>query len=167
MEIKEITNKEEWENFLLQCAEKTFLQSWNWGGFNKEMGAGKIWRFGAYNQQKLIGVALILNQITDENIRRMWTLQAVRDGVNVAMAEYWLADFKRQSLPGGNLSQTNGEQINLTPPSAIMFRCAIDGKEYDTRMIKSVMIYEGNLSIFNAFVEAFRSVPSAIESSPA
>ena len=114
-----------------------------------------------------IGVALILNQITDENIRRMWTLQAVRDGVNVAMAEYWLADFKRQSLPGGNLSQTNGEQINLTPPSAIMFRCAIDGKEYDTRMIKSVMIYEGNLSIFNAFVEAFRSVPSAIESSPA
>ena len=34
MEIKEITNKSEWESFLLQCTEKTFLQSWNWGEFN-------------------------------------------------------------------------------------------------------------------------------------
>ncbi|MDP2741761.1 MAG: peptidoglycan bridge formation glycyltransferase FemA/FemB family protein [bacterium] len=61
MEIKEIDNKETWENFLLQCKEKTFLQSWNWGEFNKLMGPGsegKIWRFGIYNQEKLIGVAL-------------------------------------------------------------------------------------------------------------
>lgn len=64
MELKEITNKDEWESFLLQCAEKTFLQSWNWGEFNKEMGslpaqAGKIWRFGAYNNGILIAVAFI------------------------------------------------------------------------------------------------------------
>jgi len=58
MEIKEIQNKEEWEGFLLQCKEKTFLQSWNWGEFNNKMGE-KIWRLGAYNKDKLIGVALI------------------------------------------------------------------------------------------------------------
>lgn len=61
MEIKEIDNKEIWESFLLQCKEKTFLQSWNWGEFNKLIGInskGKIWRFGIYNQKKLIGVAL-------------------------------------------------------------------------------------------------------------
>ncbi len=58
MEIKEITNKDEWEGFLLQCAEKTFLQSWNWGEFNSQMGQ-KIWRFGAYNNGKLIGVAMV------------------------------------------------------------------------------------------------------------
>ena len=59
MELREITNKEEWENFLLQCAEKTFLQSWNWGEFNEKMGA-KIWRFGAYNGERLISVALVI-----------------------------------------------------------------------------------------------------------
>lgn len=59
MDIKEINNKEIWENFLWQCAEKTFLQSWDWGEFNIAMGS-KIWRFGAYYEEKLIGVAQVL-----------------------------------------------------------------------------------------------------------
>ena len=36
MEIEEINNKEIWENFLLECEEKTFLNSWNWGEFQKK-----------------------------------------------------------------------------------------------------------------------------------
>lgn len=56
--IKEINNKEIWENFLLNCSEKTFLQSWNWGEFNKLMG-NKIWRLGIYETENLIAVALI------------------------------------------------------------------------------------------------------------
>ncbi|MEK9135334.1 MAG: peptidoglycan bridge formation glycyltransferase FemA/FemB family protein [Patescibacteria group bacterium] len=36
-------NKEEWEEFWVGQKEKTFLQSWNWGEFQKMMG-GKIWR---------------------------------------------------------------------------------------------------------------------------
>jgi lipid II:glycine glycyltransferase (peptidoglycan interpeptide bridge formation enzyme) len=58
MNIKEITNKNEWEGFLENCIEKTFLHSWNWGEFNKEMG-DKVWRFGAYDG-KLIGIVLVL-----------------------------------------------------------------------------------------------------------
>ena len=45
---QEVTNKEVWKNFLLNCGEKTFLQSWNWGEFQKRMG-NKIWRFAIYN----------------------------------------------------------------------------------------------------------------------
>lgn len=59
MQIKEITSKEVWENFLLQCSEKTFLDSWNWGEFQKKM-EEKIWRLGIYNDQELIGLALII-----------------------------------------------------------------------------------------------------------
>ena len=69
-------NKEEWEGFLLQCKEKTFLQSWNWGDFNLATG-GKIWRFGIYNKreqtainkaqppikEQLLGVALVVKTI--------------------------------------------------------------------------------------------------------
>ena len=59
LKIREIQNKEVWENFLLQCSEKTFLDSWNWGEFQKKM-EEKIWRFGIYNDQELIGLALII-----------------------------------------------------------------------------------------------------------
>ncbi|MFH1423840.1 MAG: peptidoglycan bridge formation glycyltransferase FemA/FemB family protein [Candidatus Nealsonbacteria bacterium] len=45
MIITEIEEKSIWEDFFLKHEEKTFLQSWNWGEFQKEMG-NKIWRLG-------------------------------------------------------------------------------------------------------------------------
>ena len=59
MKLSEIQNKEVWENFLLQCNEKTFLQSWNWGNFNITNNA-KIWRFGAYEGNNLLSVCLVV-----------------------------------------------------------------------------------------------------------
>jgi len=59
MEIKEITNKEEWESFLLACKEKTFLDSWNWGEFQKKT-EDKIWRLGVYDGNNLMAVALVI-----------------------------------------------------------------------------------------------------------
>ena len=58
MELKEIGKKEEWEEFLEKCSEKTFLQSWNWGEFNNRMGE-KIWRFGVLNSGNMIAAALV------------------------------------------------------------------------------------------------------------
>src|SRR3989344_6594303 len=59
LEIKEITNKQEWEDFLLKCERKTFLQSWNWGEFQQSLGY-KIWRLGIFSGAKLISVALVI-----------------------------------------------------------------------------------------------------------
>ena len=59
MEIREIKNKKEWEDFLLNCQEKTFLQSWNWGEFHISLG-NKIWRFGILHEGKIIAVALVI-----------------------------------------------------------------------------------------------------------
>jgi lipid II:glycine glycyltransferase (peptidoglycan interpeptide bridge formation enzyme) len=59
MEIKEIINKEEWEEFLSNCTDKTFLQSWNWGDFNLAQGS-KIWRLGAFNGVNLLAIALVV-----------------------------------------------------------------------------------------------------------
>ena len=59
MEIREITNKNVWEDFLLECDEKTFLDSWNWGEFQKKT-EDKIWRLGVYNNQELIANALVV-----------------------------------------------------------------------------------------------------------
>jgi peptidoglycan pentaglycine glycine transferase (the first glycine) len=59
MEIKEITNKQTWEDFLLNCKEKSFLNSWNWGEFQKKT-EGKIWRFGVCENNRLIAASLVV-----------------------------------------------------------------------------------------------------------
>ena len=58
MIIREIENKNEWEDFLQLVPEKTFLQSWNWGEFQKALGK-KIWRLGIYKNNQLKGVGLV------------------------------------------------------------------------------------------------------------
>jgi len=56
MEIREIKDKNLWEDFLAECEEKTFLQSWNWGEFCQKEG-NKIWRRGIYDDNNLISTA--------------------------------------------------------------------------------------------------------------
>ena len=53
-----MSQKEVWENFLLGCQKKTFLDSWNWGEFQKMMG-NKIWRLGVYSKNDLMALALV------------------------------------------------------------------------------------------------------------
>lgn len=63
MIVSGVKDKDLWEDFLSGCEEKTFLQSWNWGEFNKMMG-NKIWREGIYNNNQLMATALIIKNIT-------------------------------------------------------------------------------------------------------
>ncbi|HDZ54538.1 MAG TPA: peptidoglycan bridge formation glycyltransferase FemA/FemB family protein [Candidatus Nealsonbacteria bacterium] len=57
--IREINNKKVWEEFLSRTNEKTFLQSWNWGEFQKVTG-NKIWRLGVYTEDNLLGLTLVI-----------------------------------------------------------------------------------------------------------
>lgn len=116
------------------------------------------------NKQIKIGVALVLAKISNDNYRRMWVDQAVRDGVSIAIAEYWLSDFKRRLLPGGELALDDNGELNIAPPQVVKFTCGIDGQQYDSRFARSVLVYEGNLEYFNAFVSAFRIPPENSES---
>ncbi len=62
MQIREITDKTQWENFVANPpigGANTFLQSWNWGEFNRLSG-DKIFRLGIFENNNLIGVALVI-----------------------------------------------------------------------------------------------------------
>ena len=59
MEIREIKDKNIWEDFLFGCKDRTFLQSFGWGEFQERMG-NKIWRLGTYRDDKLISVTLVV-----------------------------------------------------------------------------------------------------------
>ena len=80
-QISEINNKQIWEDFLLQCKEKTFLDSWNWGEFQKAMG-NKIWRLGIYNREQLVAVALVIKIIAKRG-----TFLFVPHGPNIKNSE--------------------------------------------------------------------------------
>ncbi len=58
-EVKEISDKRLWEEFLLSHHPNTFLQSWSWGEFNESI-ERKIWRLGVYEKDVLTGVALVV-----------------------------------------------------------------------------------------------------------
>ena len=59
MIIKEITDKNEWEQFLEKCSQKSFLNSWNWGEFQIARGF-KIWRLAIEDNSVLQATALIV-----------------------------------------------------------------------------------------------------------
>lgn len=103
-----------------------------------------------------LGVALFLFQITEDRMRHLWCDMAARDGISVAQAEHWLHGWKMNQLPGGSDSIDPPGNFQPGEVAPIMFECAIDGKKYDARLFKTVMIYEGNMPVFNAIVEEIR-----------
>jgi len=76
-EDKEIQDKRVWEKFLSGLYDKTFLQSWNWGDFNKSIG-NRVWRFGIYEEDELIGTALV-----SKVVARRGTFLLIQHGPNV------------------------------------------------------------------------------------
>jgi lipid II:glycine glycyltransferase (peptidoglycan interpeptide bridge formation enzyme) len=58
MEIREIEDKKIWDGFFAEQKEKTFLQSFDWGEFNIEMG-NKIWRLGLFEKERIVSLFLV------------------------------------------------------------------------------------------------------------
>lgn len=57
--IKEISNSNTWENFLLSQNQTPFFQSWWWGEVQKMIGF-PILRLGIYQKNNLVGIAQII-----------------------------------------------------------------------------------------------------------
>lgn len=58
-EVREVTDKKDWEGFILSEENKDFLHSWNWGEFNKSFN-DKIFRFGVYDKNELKALFLMI-----------------------------------------------------------------------------------------------------------
>ncbi len=56
-----IEDKDIWEKFVLAYPQPSFLQSWNWGQMQENLGK-KIFRFGFFQARKLEGACLLIKQ---------------------------------------------------------------------------------------------------------
>jgi len=57
--IRAITNKSEWNNFVLQCTPNTFLHSWEWGQVQQHSGE-EVKYLGIFDGQAQVGAALVI-----------------------------------------------------------------------------------------------------------
>lgn len=116
-----------------------------------------------YMQQALkdgtlkLGVALKLNEITDEKIKEVWVNMAIRDGISIAQADYWLHGWRLNQLPGGSASDTPPDGYEPGTPQSIKFKCDLSGMEDDVRFFRTKLIHESQLDIFNAFANEIKN----------
>jgi len=104
MNIQEITDQKEWDEFFDASNSPSFLQSWEWGEFQKEMGKN-VCRLGLYEKSVLVAIALVekMNSkrgrylfvphgpITRSVLAQGPTLKALRDFlINLAKKEGYL-----------------------------------------------------------------------------
>lgn len=59
MEIKQITDKKQWNDFFNKVNSPSFHQSWEWGEFQKTLHYD-ILRLGVYDNTKLIAISLVI-----------------------------------------------------------------------------------------------------------
>jgi len=113
-----------------------------------------------------LGVALALIQINEEPKRQAWVDMAVRDGVSVAQAEYWLHGHKIGQLPGGSQSEQPPEGSPESSANIVKFECALTGRKEDARLFKSIFILEECLPDFFEIAKIYRFPVSSAESLP-
>ncbi len=94
MQIKEITDKNEWEGFLISHPEVSFLQSWYWGNFYLALG-NEIQRTGFYRNRELLGVMLSIVETAKR--ARYLTVPGgpIIDWENKELIEVFVSETKR------------------------------------------------------------------------
>lgn len=60
LQVKEITEKTQWESFLTSLSHYPFFQSWNWGEVQENLG-NQILRLGLFEDKEIIGVLQVVD----------------------------------------------------------------------------------------------------------
>lgn len=114
------------------------------------------------NKVKL-GVALILQQITDPTDRSAVLQMAIAQGATLVTANYWLAQWQAGLFGHATAYATPDPNAPERERIIVKLRCSIDGKEYPASEFVSLLIHSSNVG----FVDAIRDELKKRESDPA
>lgn len=62
MEIRDISQRKEWDGFLADSRFNYFLQTWDWADFQERGLHKKVWRLGFYENNQLVGISLCIEE---------------------------------------------------------------------------------------------------------
>lgn len=91
--LKEITNKNSWENFVLSKTPGSFLQSWNWGEVNSQRGS-RIFRLGFYKDGKIVGVCLAIREDAKRGPHLIVPGGPIMDWKDKKLVKYFIEQIK-------------------------------------------------------------------------
>jgi len=57
--LEPVSDRNQWEKFLLGSDQANFLQSWQWGKMHQDLGQ-TVWRYGIYDQNRLSGILQLI-----------------------------------------------------------------------------------------------------------
>jgi ParB/RepB/Spo0J family partition protein len=112
-----------------------------------------------------MGVALSLNRLQPDELRKRWVALAVQDNITIRTADYWVYQWELGTLPD---VLAEGEVAPDAPPGErhiVKFNCSVDGKAYPAGATTMITISLENLPIFDAFVNEFRRLKAEERSS--
>lgn len=88
-----------------------------------------------------LGVARALVQITDEHYRKMFFDQAIRDGMKIWTAEYYLAQFKAGIFKKGEEIIPPSDDDRPNTPPVVRHKCAKCGNIAESPNLTNVFIH--------------------------
>lgn len=107
-----------------------------------------------------LGAAVKLAQITDPRIRHTWTEMALRDGISVAQADYWLHGWKMNQLPGGTNSEQPPEGYEAAEAAPVRFRCQLTGREDNATNFRTALIHNESWDTLMALAAELQRAPA-------
>lgn len=117
------------------------------------------------NKVKL-GVALLLQRITDDIDRKAVLEMAISQGATLTVANYWIAQWEA-GLFGHATAYSN---TNMDAPAheriIVKLRCGIDGKDYPASEMTSVLIHSSNAGYIDAIRDELKKRESETAVSP-
>ena len=69
MRVEDITDKQQWDDFVTSHEEANFLHSWQWGEFHISRGK-KVVRRGVFEEDNLVGVVSLNDSIHEHKLLR-------------------------------------------------------------------------------------------------
>lgn len=111
-----------------------------------------------------LGVALILQQITDPTDRSAVLQMAIAQGATLVTANYWLAQWQAGLFGHATAYATPDPNAPERERIVIKLRCTIDGKEYPASEFVSVLIHSSNVGFLDAIRDELKKRESVPDS---
>lgn len=125
MDCRLIDDKEQWNKFVAGQSHAQFLQSWEWGEFQKAFGR-RVWRVGIFDDAKQIGAAQIFEHYLGLGMGYLycprgpagdWQLETIMEFIKKNIVNYGHVFFRFEPVTLNDSVQLTVKRISSIQPT--------------------------------------------------